>query len=150
MDHMDSEKTAFSTAYGHYEYLRMPFGLKNAPATFQRLMNTVLAGLQGFKCFIYMDDIVVYGEDLKTHNKKLIEILDRLSKHNLKLQPGKCCFLQKEIVFLGHKITSDGIKPDEGKIHAVKNFPTPKNTKDVKSFLGMLSYYRKFIPKLSI
>lgn len=149
MDPQDSCKTAFSTPFGHYEFSRMPFGLKNAPATFQRLMNTVLLGLQGFKCFIYMDDIVVYGDTLIAHNKKLTEILERLRQHELKLQPSKCNFLQKEIVFLGHKITSEGIKPDEAKIQAVKNFPSPKNYKDVKTFLGMMSYYRKFIPNLS-
>lgn len=149
MDPKDREKTAFSTPYGHYEFLRMPFGLKNAPATFQRLMNTVLLGLQGYKCFIYMDDIVVYGENLESHNSKLVEILARLRLHGLKLQPSKCNFLCKEIVFLGHKITSEGIKPDDEKIRAVKEFPVPKNHKDVKSFLGLLSYYRKFISNLS-
>lgn len=86
---------------------------------------------------------------MKSHNQKLCEILDRLRKYNLKLQPSKCNFLQKEIIFLGHKVTSHGIMPDESKICAVKNFPTPTSAKEVKMFLGLLSYYRKFIPNLA-
>lgn len=149
MDPQDAAKTAFSTQYGHYEYLKMPFGLKNAPATFQRLMNAVLSGLQGVKCFVYMDDVIIYGNNLNEHNKKLCEVLDCLRKFNLKLQTDKCNFLKKEILFLGHWITAEGILPDETKICAIKNFPVPKNPKEIKMFLGILSYYRKFIPNLA-
>jgi len=89
----------------------MPFGLKNAPATFQRLINSVLTGIQGIKCLVYLD-IVIYGPNLKEHNKRLIQVLDRLREHDLKLQPDKCEFLRKEVIYLGYIITEDGIRPD--------------------------------------
>ena len=145
----DAEKTAFSVPFGHYEFKRMPFGLKNAPATFQRLMNNILTGLQGNRCFVYLDDIVIFADTLENHNKKLTEIFDRLQKFNLKLKPEKCEFLRKEVIYLGHKISENGADPDEGKIEAVKNSPVPKNIKDIKSFLGLTGYYRRFIDKFS-
>jgi hypothetical protein len=145
----DQPKTAFSTAQGHYEYKRMPFGLKGAPATFQRLMNSVLCGIQGIKCLVYLDDIVIFGETLQVHSEKLREVLGRMRKHNLKLQPDKCEFLKKEVSYLGHIITSSGVKPDERKVEAVKNFPVPTTTQKLKSFLGLAGYYRRFIPDFS-
>ncbi|KMQ87661.1 enzymatic polyprotein endonuclease reverse [Lasius niger] len=96
MPEHDKKKTAFSTPYGHYEFNRMPFGLRNAPATFQRLMNSVLTGMQGLRCLVYLDDIVIYGFSLEDHNKRLTEVLRRLRENNLKLQPEKCEFLRKE------------------------------------------------------
>jgi len=86
------KKTAFSTPYGHFEYNRMSFGLKNAPATFQRLMNFVLTGIQGLRCLVYLDDIVIYGPNLKEHNKRLVEVFSKLREHKLKLQPDKCSY----------------------------------------------------------
>lgn len=141
----DREKTAFSTDKGHYEFLRMPFGLKGAPGTFQRLMNKVLIGLNGLKAFVYLDDIIIYAKDLNDHSNKLREIFQRLRQYNLKLQPLKCEFLRKEVTYLGHLITDEGVKPEPNKIECVKNFPIPKNTKEVKSFLGLSGYYRRFI-----
>lgn len=149
MNPKDQAKTAFSVPLGHYEYTRMPFGLKNAPATFQRLMNNVLVGLQGLKCFVYLDDIVIYGNSLQDHNIKLKEVFERLTKHNLKLQPNKCEFLKTEVMYLGHLITQDGVKPDPKKIESVKNYPVPKSPKDIKSFLGLAGYYRRFIENFS-
>lgn len=149
MDPKDAEKTAFSTPQGHYQYLRMPFGMKNAPATFQRLMNSVLAGIQGIRCLVYLDDIVIYADSLQTHSKKLREVFQRLSEHNSKVQPDKCEFLRREVIYLGHVITEDGVKPDPSKIEAVKNFPVPKSPKDIQSFLGLANYYRKFIKDFS-
>ncbi|PNF18074.1 hypothetical protein B7P43_G03322 [Cryptotermes secundus] len=145
----DQQKTAFSTSQGHYEYKRMPFGLKGAPSTFSRLMSTVLAGIQGIKCLVYLDDIVVFGETLQVHNEKLREVLGRMRKHNLKLQPDKCEFLRKEVAFLGHVITKDGVRPDERKVEAVRNFPVPTCTRTLKSFLGLAGYYRRFLPNFS-
>lgn len=145
----DRHKTAFSTSTGHYEFYRLPFGLKTAPSTFQRLMNSVLAGINGIKCFVYLDDIVIYGSNLKQHNRKLQEVFDRLREFNLKLQLEKCSFLRKEVHYLGHVITQDGIKPDPTKIEAVDNFKIPKNERDIKSFLGLCGYYRKFIQNFS-
>lgn len=149
LDPDHKEKTAFSSNLGHYQFKRMPFGLKNAPATFQRLMNSVLAGLQGIKCFVYLDDVVVYGSNLHDHNTKLKEIFQCFREFNLKLNPKKCSFLKQEISYLGHFITKDGIEPDPEKISAIQNFPVPQNQKSVKSFLGLVGYYRKFIPNFS-
>lgn len=101
-------KPAFSTDRGHFEFLRMPFWLKGAPTTFQRLMNTVLSGLQGTKCFVYLDDIVIYGKNLTDHNVKLKDVFQRLRESNLKLQPAKSHFLRREINYLGHVITDKG------------------------------------------
>lgn len=149
MSEHDAHKTAFSTPYGHYEFERMPFGLKNAPATFQRLMDRVLSGLQGIELFVYLDDIVIYASSLTEHNRKFNKLAERLRNANLRLQPDKCEFLRKEVSYLGHTISEQGIKPDPNKISAVKNFPRPKNAKNIKQFLGLAGYYRRFLPKFS-
>ncbi|CAF4830994.1 unnamed protein product [Pieris macdunnoughi] len=145
----DTPKTAFTVPQGHFEFKRMPFGLKNAPATFQRLMNTALAGLQGIHCYVYLDDIVIYSHDLNSHCDKLCKIFSKLRQHNLKLQPDKCEFLRREVGYLGHVISENGVSPNPEKVKAVSKFPVPKCPKDVKSFLGLVSYYRRFIPDFS-
>ena len=104
----EGAKTAFSTKQAHWEYLRLPFGLKTDPATFQRMMNSVLSGLTGTRCFVYLDDIVIYARSLAEHDVKLREVLDRLRTNKLKLQPEKCEFLQKEVSYLGHQIRGRG------------------------------------------
>jgi len=149
MSEADAPKTAFSTPFGHYEFKRMPFGLKNAPATFQRLMDRVLSGLQGIELFVYLDDIVIYASSLTEHNKKFNKLAERLRNANLRLQPDKCEFLRKEVVYLGHVINETGVKPDPKKIEAVSNFPRPKNTKHIKQFLGLAGYYRRFLSNFS-
>ncbi|XP_063911941.1 uncharacterized protein LOC135128792 [Zophobas morio] len=149
MNSLDAEKTAFSTPFGHYQYKRMPMGLSGAPACFQRLMDRVLIGLQGIKCFVYLDDIVIYAENLKEHEIKLKEVFNRLKEHNLKLQPDKCEFLKREVCYLGHLVTDKGIRPDPEKVKSVKNFPVPTNTKQVKAFLGLAGYYRRFVQNFS-
>lgn len=145
----DSHKTAFSTPYGHFEFKRMPFGLKNAPATFQRLMDRILSGLQGLELFVYLDDIVVYASSLKEHAQKFNKLAERLRAANLRLQPDKCEFLRKEVTYLGHVIGEAGVKPDPQKVEAVKNFPRPRNAKNIKQFLGLAGYYRRFINNFS-
>lgn len=142
-------KTAFSTPHGHYEFSRMPFGLKNAPPTFQRLMDQVLTGLQSSELFVYLDDIVLYASSLQKHEIKFNKLAERLRQANLKLQPDKCEFLRKEVGYLGHIISDKGVKPDPAKIRAVKEFPTPRNAKNIKQFLGLAGYYRRFIPSFS-
>lgn len=145
MDPKDIQKTAFNVENGHYEYLRMPFGLKNAPPTFQRVMDNLLKGLQGKICFVYMDDIVIYSTSLQEHMVNLQTVFQRLRETNFKIQLDKSEFLKKEVQFLGHIITSDGVKPNPEKIRAITNYPIPKTTKEIKGFLGLLGYYRKFI-----
>jgi len=145
MDKDDKHKTAFSTPYGHFEYNRMPFGLKNAPATFQRLMDQVLPGLQGIELFVYLDDIVIYARSLEEYEIKFQRLMKRLSEANLFLQPDKYEFLKREVAYLGYIITENRVRSDPKKIMAVKNFPTPKIRKNIKQFLGLAGYYRRFI-----
>jgi hypothetical protein len=145
----DRHKTAFSTADGHFEFKRMPFGLKSAPSTFQRMMNNVLSELIGDRCLVYMDDILVIGETLKEHNVKLHIVFQKLREYNLKIEPDKCEFLKQELNYIGHVVTAEGVKPDDRKIEAVIKFPTPKSQKDIKSFLGLAGYYCKFIADVS-
>lgn len=145
----DRQKTGFSTDQGHFEFERMCFGLKGAPATFQRMMNRVLVGLNGIKTFVYLDDVIIIGTSLEDHQKQLKEVFGRLRKYNLKLQPLKCEFLRKEVAYLGHIITDEGVKPDPKTTECVTRFPVPKNQKDVKSFLGLAGYYRRFIKNFS-
>lgn len=149
LDEKDRELTAFSTPYAHYMYKRMPMGLRSAPATFQKLMNSVLMGLQGEKMFIYLDDVVIFGPSLEEHNARLGEAFQRLRQHNLKLQVDKCEFLRKEVTYLGHVLTEEGLKPDPNKLKAVAEYPQPKTTKALKSFLGLIGYYRRFLSDFS-
>jgi hypothetical protein len=126
----------------------MPFGLKSAPSTFQRLINNVFMGLIGTRCFVYLDDVIIFGETFQEHNSRLREVFEKLRQFNLKIEPDKCEFLKTEISYFGH-VTSEGMRPDPEKIKAITNFPTAKNTTDIKSFLGLAGYYHKFIPQFS-
>lgn len=145
VDKKDRPKTAFSTDKGHFEFIRMPFGLKNAPATFQRAMNILLSNLIGKCCLVYMDDIIVFGASLQQHLDNLNKVLSKLEEANFKIQLDKCEFLKKECEFLGHIVTEEGIKPNPNKIEKVLNWPLPKTQKEIKGFLGLVGYYRRFI-----
>ena len=118
----DRTKTAFTTPDGHYEYLRMPFGLKNAPATFQRLMNHVLRGLIGKELFVYLDDVVVYSCTLAEHEHRLERFFERLREHNLTLQTEKAKFLKDKVIYLGHIIAADGVRSEHRAIHRPTKF----------------------------
>ena len=131
IDPADTHKTAFSTKSGHYEYLRMPFGLSSAPATFTRAMKSVLMGLEEM-CTAYLDDIVVHGSSLVDHQKKLEQVFNRLRVHKLKLQPNKCSFLRKEVLYLGHVINENGVSPDPNKLKCIREYPKPRKAKDTK------------------
>nr|XP_034195201.1 uncharacterized protein LOC117611376 [Osmia lignaria] len=145
----DKHKTAFSTPFGHFQFKRMPFGLKNAAGSFQRLMNNVLDGLQGVEAFVYIDDIVIYASSIEEHETKFNRLMARLREANLYLQPEKYELLRKEVAYLGHIITEDGVKPDPKKIEAVKEFPVPKTVKNIRQFLSLCGYYRRFIKSFS-
>lgn len=145
MDPADVQKTAFSTEQGHFEFKRMPFGLRNAPATFQRLMDNILKGLLEDTCMVYLDDIIVYSVSLQEHLEKLVKVFDRLKNANFKVKLEKCDFLKKELKYLGHLITENGVKPNPEKIDAIIRYPIPKSAKEIKAFLGLVGYYRKFI-----
>ena len=141
----DRAKTAFSSPRGHFEYLRIPMGIKNAPDTFQRLMDVVLKGIHGTEVFVCLDDIVVYAESLEEHDKKARRLFDRLRNANLKLQRDKCDFLRTEVAYLSHIIRRDGVKPKPAKIKAIRTFPRPTTVRGIGKFLGLSGYYRKFI-----
>lgn len=145
MDPRDVKKTAFTVEGGHFEYVRMPFGLKNAPSTFQRVMDNVLQDLQGKICLVYLDDIIVFSTSLQEHGENIRKVFHKLREANLKVQLDKSEFLHKEIAFLGHIVTTDGVKPNPEKVRAIKEFPVPRTQKEIKGFLGLLGYYRKFI-----
>lgn len=148
MDAADVHKTGFSVAdgNGHFEFLRMPMGLKNSPSTFQRVMDNVLRGLQHVICIVYQDDILVFSTSLQEHVINLCKIFDRLRESNFKIQMDKSEFLKHETPYLGHIITPQGVKPNPDKISAILKYPIPKTPKQIKGFLGLLGYYRRFIP----
>ncbi len=141
----DRQKTAFATRTGLYEFNVMPFGLCNSPATFERLMETVLAGLHWQICLIYLDDIIVTGKTFEDMLRNLEIIFQRFEQANLKLKPRKCHLFKKEIEFLGHIISEQGVRTDPKKVECVENWPEPTTVKEVRSFLGLCSYYRRFI-----
>lgn len=149
MDPAHRQKTAFSTALGHFEFTRMPFGLKNAPATFQRAMNNILGDYIGKICYVYLDDIIIVGFNLENHLVNLMKVLKRLSDFNLKIQLDKCEFLKRETEFLGHIITPEGIKPNPDTVQKILSWSLPKTTKEIKQFLGLTGYYRRFIRNYS-
>ena len=145
MDPADQAKTAFITRHGTYEYLVMPFGLTNAPATFQRLMNTVFANELHKFIAIYLDDLNIYSSSFEEHPQHLQHVFNLLRKAGLKLNTKKCFFGQQQLQFLGHIISENGIQPDNDKVDKVKNFPRPKNVSELRGFIGLASYYRRFI-----
>ena len=148
MDEADKEKTAFACHCGLFEFNVMPFGLSNAPAIFQELMSIVLQGLGHFAT-AYLDDILIYSETVDQHLHHLQQVFDRLREHGLKLKLKKCSFLRSETTYLGFIISSEGIKPDPQKVEAIKSLPPPTCVREVRSFIGMGSYYRRFIPNFS-
>ena len=146
LEESDKHKTAFQVGtLGFYEFHRMPFGLCNAPATFQRLMERCMGELNLDQCLIYLDDVIIFSTTFEEHLQRLEAVFTRLQDHNLKLKAKKCDFLKSEVTYLGHVVSEEGIKTDPEKTEAIKNWPVPKSVKDVRSFLGFAGYYRRFI-----
>lgn len=145
VDPQDRPKTAFTTPLGLNELQRMPFGLCNALATFQWLMQQCLHGQLADSVLVYLDDIIVYSPDFSSHLRHLETVFERLQHHGLKLRVDKCQLLQREVKFLGHVVTGEGVKPDPTKITAVTGWPAPTTIKEVRAFLGLAGYYRRFI-----
>ena len=148
MNEADKEKTAFSCHRGLFELNVMPFGLSNAPAIFQELMAIVLQGLSQFAT-AYLDEVLIFSETLEKDLSHLKAVFDRLRQHGLKLKLKKCSFLQLETHYLGFVINCRGISPDPSKVEAIRSLTTPTCVREVHSFIGMCSYYRRFIPNFS-
>ncbi len=149
MDEKSLEITAFSTPTGHYEWLRLPMGLRNAPLTFQRMINSLFAGVVGKGLHVYLDDLIVVSNDLDSHLQQLSLIFQKLTQAGLKVKLTKCEFLKSRIEFLEHLVDGHGIHTVDSKITAVKNFPTPKSVENVRSFLGLAGYYRAFVKNIA-
>ncbi len=145
----DIPKTAFTSKHGLFEYRTMAFGLTNAPATFQRLMEVALAGLQWATCLIYLDDVIVFGRNFDEHKRRLSEVLTHIKKAGLKLKPSKCHLFRPEVTFLGHVVSGEGIRPDPNNVDKILGWPVPKTVTDVRAFLGMGNYYRRFLQGFS-
>jgi len=145
MEEADKGKTSFVTRSGLYQFKVMPFGVTNGPATFQRLMDLTMAGLNYNICLVYLDDIILMSQTVEEHLERLVLILDRLRKAGLKLKPSKCKLLQKTISFLGHVVSESGIATDPSKIQAVQDWPEPTSVTEVRSYIGLCSYYRRFV-----
>ena len=146
LDEASKEKTAFIVEDNLFQFKRMAMGLCNAPATFQRTMNFVLRDVLGKKALVYLDDIIIYSKTWEDHLRDLREVFALLKKANFKLKLKKCQFLRQEVNYLGHIITQDGIAPDPQKIQKIKDYPVPTSADEVRSFLGLAGYYRRFIP----
>ena len=144
------ERTAFTVGpLGFYEFNRMPFGLVNAPATYQRLMEECFFGLHLDICYIYLDDLIIFSKTFEEHMDRLQKIFQRLREVNLKLSPKKCEFFKRKVRYVGHIVSSEGIEPDPQKVDKVKDWPTPTNPDEVRQFLGFVGYYRRFIKDFS-
>ena len=145
----DRHKTAFTTPFGLYEWTRVAFGLTSAPATFQRLMTQIYREDLFHILLCYLDDLLIFATDIRGHLDRLDLVLAKLRKYGLKLELPKCKFLQREVAYLGHTVSAEGIATDPGKISAVKDWPVPETLVDLQKYVGFCSYYRRFVPKFT-
>ena len=150
IDEADIPKTAFRAGTGGlFEYLRMPFGLSNAPATFQRLMEAVMGDLNFSALLLYLDDILVFSKTYEEHLERLEVVFQRLRQHGLKIKPSKCHLLRRECNYLGHVVSAGGVATDPSKTKAIQSWPCPRSEKELRSFLGLAGYYRRFVKGFS-
>lgn len=145
MQAVDEHKTTFKTHHGHFEFRVMPFGLTSAPATFQGCLNNILSPLLRKFVLVFVDDILIYSKTLSDHVQHLQSVLQILTKHQLKVKSSKCSFAQQRLAYLGHIISPNGVSTDEEKIQVVRNWPTSTCVKELRGFLGLAGYYRKFV-----
>lgn len=145
----DIHKTAFTTRYGHFEFMVMPFGLCNAPATFQYLMNSIFQEYLDDFVVVYLDDIMVYSKTYEDHMRHLEIVFNKLQENKLYAKLDKCEFLETSVEYLGHVVGNNSIKPDDRKTKAILDWETPKNSKDVMAFMGLANFYRKFVKDFS-
>lgn len=147
LDEESAHLTTVNTHRGLYQYTRLPFGVSSAPALFQKTMDTILQGIPNVIC--YIDDILVTGSNDEEHLKNLAEVLDRLEKHGVRIKKTKCRFMQESVEFLGHRIDAEGLHATQEKLESIVEAPEPNNVQELRSFLGLLNYYGKFVPNLS-
>jgi hypothetical protein len=145
----DIPKTAFRTRYGHFEFLVLPFGLTNAPGTFMHLMHETFRKFLDNFVLVFLDDILIYSNTLEEHKDHVQQVLETLRQSKLYAKESKCEFFRTEVEFLGHHVGCDGVRMMQDKVQAVSEWPTPKNVRDVRAFLGTAGYYRKFIRNFS-
>ena len=142
----DKEKTAFHISSGQlFECNQVPFGLCNAPATFSRLMDSILAGLHWETCLFYLDDIIVFAATWEEHLDRFRQVFESLRHAQLKLGANKCTFAAKEVSYLGHRVTEEGLLPDPSLLAAIREISPPKNATEVRSFLGLAGYYQRYV-----
>ena len=144
-----SRFTAFNTCFGTYKFSRLPQGLKMSPNSFQFLMDKLMSGLSFKSVLCYLDNILVVSETFDEHIRDLQEVFDRLRQAGLKFSPHKCTFAQKKCVFLGHEISKDGLKPRPDRLNSIAEYPVPKNAKALKRYLGLMNWFKKYIPQYS-
>ena len=142
LDYESSLLTTFNTPIGRYRWLRLPFGIKSAPEIYQRIMDNMLEGIEGARAI--MDDILIAGKD-----KIMKAVVARATEWNLKLNFDKCQIKQRQVKYVGHLVTNNGLKPDPNKVKAMREMPEPKSKEDIRRFLGCIHYLAKFIPNLS-
>lgn len=141
----DEWKTAFRTRYGHFEYLVMPFGLANAPATFQAYISQALVGLVDTICVIYLDDILIYSKDKRRHHANVTQVLDRLRQYKLYCNLKKCEFDTDKVEFLGFVVGTDGVSMEKSRVESITQWPTPTTFRELQVFIGFANFYRRFI-----
>ena len=145
LDERTKHKTAFVSYMGLFQFKRLPFNLSDSPATFQRFLQHVLSDILWKFCLVYIDDIIIWSSNENEHVDHVRQVFERLDRHNLRLNPGKCDFATEEVLYLGHILTPTGVRPDNDKIRSVENFPKPKKVRNIREFLGLTSYYRRFV-----
>lgn len=150
VDKADQYKTTFQTHSGHYEYREMPYGVTGSPATFQHVMNSVLSPLLRKWVVVFIDDILVYSKTWEDHLKDLQVVFALLRQHQFKVKLSKYAFAQQQIPYLGHVISKEGVATDPTKVSIIQNWPTPRCVKEVRSFLGIAGYYKRFVKKFGI
>jgi hypothetical protein len=145
----DIHKTTFRTRYGHYEFVLVPFGLTNAPTSFMCLMNNVFINFLDRFVLVFIDDILIYSKNREEHEEHRKMVLQVLREHQIYVKLNKCDFFKKQVHYLGHVISEEGVEVDHENIKAMMDWPTPKDVSDIRSFMGLVGYYRRFIKRFS-
>jgi hypothetical protein len=145
----DEDKTGLITPFGSFRYESLAYGLAGAPSTFQKIMDATLMGLKDIYALVYLDDILIFSDSIQEHARRIKMVLDRIREAKFKLNLEKCTFSLREVAYLGHLVSANGVSPDASKVKAIKSFPLSWNIRDVRAFLGLAGYYRSFIPNFA-